>query len=588
MLHDLHLKFTTKWNQWMKEIEEFGASPLQSSDIEKEIFQELSNHCGVEKIYDKIKESVQSQSLSARAKSDLYLFMNVSKEKHININQDISSRIVTSVKSWIPIWNVQTQETVYQMINRKTASILLERKKYLDSIFEDDEKDQYPIGEIIGIVQSTQQDIEQLEKEVTGMFTFTAQYRVDVILTVCGYALRVFEKIQKRSQENHPVTYFKSLEIVYRNNFVSLCTQGVEQKAIALQNTYNSATNLSALVIRSIRSELSVQLTNALENKLRHKRTFFRIKKALKREILLRLLKERNFDLYAMHLTNVSESYLYWMKIFVDEECHSVLLANDKCLIIMIAEEELQSMKVAVVNVVKENRSNSTIENWLDTFHERVDMSVNKKDLMKFVGKHSIQRFDLFKRDFLEKFDSDMKDLVDELQSDQWQPIFNSCKDRVTSTFHKKTSGCCVQCPFCKEQCESTTPSHPGNHSCDIHRPQCLGGYRGLNTQQMFLKLCNDYIRGDGTFQCKETDEKQVPYKDYRKYFPDWVIDNSATHVPRYWQWFIGAYTKEIAAHFSMKEPAVEEQKTVSSWRTLSTVDAEKDIEEKYKIVADN
>ena len=108
----------------------------------------------------------------------------------------------------------------------------------------------------------------------------------------------------------------------------------------------------------------------------------------------------------------------------------------------------------------------------------------------------------------------------------------------------KTLLGCCEQCPFCKEQCELTTPNHDCKHSVELHRPQCLGGYRWIATQEMMLDMCSSYVASNTTFENADTGWRPHPYKEYQTYYPNWIItpDNSR-QASSFWKWFVANYS---------------------------------------------
>ena len=110
--------------------------------------------------------------------------------------------------------------------------------------------------------------------------------------------------------------------------------------------------------------------------------------------------------------------------------------------------------------------------------------------------------------------------------------------------------GCTAQCPFCGEQCELTDPNHAAcgkDHFINIHRPQCLRKYTWDNSKKLILDVCSYSVESDNMFNNADTNYEWLPYKDYRNLYKNWCISNeSPTEAPKYWQWFISHYLKDI------------------------------------------
>ena len=96
---------------------------------------------------------------------------------------------------------------------------------------------------------------------------------------------------------------------------------------------------------------------------------------------------------------------------------------------------------------------------------------------------------------------------------------------------------CCEQCPFCGEQCELTNPNHDCKHSVQLHRPHCLRGHTWTSTGNMMLETCSSCVASNTNFQNGATGHKSYPYKEYQKYYPNWIITPDTSHeASSYWK----------------------------------------------------
>ena len=157
----------------------------------------------------------------------------------------------------------------------------------------------------------------------------------------------------------------------------------------------------------------------------------------------------------------------------------------------------------------------------------------------------------------------------------------NKLSNKPYDLIYDRLRGCSEQCPFCKEECEATDINHSVDHFVQFHRPQCLGGYRWLDTEEMIYHTCPALVATDNyTFQCKETNGRHHPYKDYRQIyeFKKWSItpDKSAA-ASTYWKWFVRDHAESIARFFSAKAKKADEQ-----WRKYSWNEAKQYLEAQY------
>ena len=368
----------------------------------------------------------------------------------------------------------------------------------------------------------------------------------------------------------------------YRNNFITLCGEGVEERAAAIHTALKSAESLKILMMREMCATLKSQLVLTIAD-LERANPIFMAKKALNQQVLLRLINAKNFNLYSQHLNDISQSYLYWIEKFVDEDCNS-LNENGKKRMTAVAETELENIRQCIFTAVEStNLSNESIDAWLNKFHEQLasTIPINKEDLFEFVGMLNVQDLQYFKQEFLSLIKVEFIQLSDTFRINNLE-IFKQVKSAVAKKMHNRLKGCCEQCPFCNEECDLLTVNHPGNHSSTIHRPRCLGGFRDSETNEMILEVCNVAINSNRRFRCRATNDEYVPYKNYQEYFKKWFIDPETDSTPRYWQWFIGKYSREIADHCKMNEVCEATWESLG-WKKLDSSDAEQDVEENYK-----
>ncbi|PAA61198.1 hypothetical protein BOX15_Mlig019641g2, partial [Macrostomum lignano] len=130
--------------------------------------------------------------------------------------------------------------------------------------------------------------------------------------------------------------------------------------------------------------------------------------------------------------------------------------------------------------------------------------------------------------------------------------------------------GCKERCPFCSEPCCKSQENHHEKdgspHCCIQHRPPGVDGVYYIRIDQLAFNNCEFEISSDGRFSCgfckrrgKQTsncraDSKQEvyhPYKEYKKYFPEWEIDPDAGNdSAKFWHWFSWTFKDKLQAKY--------------------------------------
>ena len=129
-----------------------------------------------------------------------------------------------------------------------------------------------------------------------------------------------------------------------------------------------------------------------------------------------------------------------------------------------------------------------------------------------------------------------------------------------------------------------TDPNHLGSkHSISLHRPQCLGGYRLVETNEMGLETCNALVGSNTSsfyyYDQKDGSKKEEFYKEYQRVHRDWSITgDSSLEAALYWKWFLVNYTGDICRKFRMEEVDLP-----AAWKTVTLEKVKEDIKARYQ-----
>ena len=189
--------FDEKWDQWMRQLHS-RMKPLKQPSIENEVEKCLAEFFKAQRkfIIDKLADPKHSKSLREWGAS---LHLPV-KENHIQVLQQITS--IVSFWRFPP-----PADAFFPLAQTITTATLTSVQTHLRSM-RDSERNFSPtlVTELLNLLQ---------EKKRTDMekFKFTEEYDVDLALTCCGYAIRVFEEMAESFRRKHDPKLYVELEM---------------------------------------------------------------------------------------------------------------------------------------------------------------------------------------------------------------------------------------------------------------------------------------------------------------------------------------------------------------------------------------
>ena len=459
---------------------------------------------------------------------------------------------------------------------RTTESILASIQEYFDS----------EVKSILyneGVVHAALANLKILisGSEHHQNFQFTVIYEIDLALTVAGYSFHRFEAMmEKLKMEQDPIEYVKRLKRSFLVEFKAKYSKMCQEKATAKKICSLLETPIHDEVI----SSLGVNIVQGMKEGSGS--CYLQSKGALKAKVLYDLGVKGDFSLYKEYLCNVSRSLRHWLKEYTLQYCRKWDPGANKSCITVSANDIQRRLITKISTAVNDCTRNLeavkpySIRNWLDDFKTKVQGQIQ-------LDMEAIQAF-LTSEELLDSFDykNFTAEVLEELRSVQ-QRIEKKFDDLDAATvkwvkepwnlLHENLVGCCEQCPFCKEQCDLTISNHsPHDHSVELHRPGCVGGWRLRGKNEMFLEICTSCVASDIKFL---HNEEYYPFREYKTHFPNWVVppDKSFT-ASSYWKWFVAKYTKELAEHYAMETTEIPEGWNLE-WETVK-----KDLEKKYNV----
>nr|XP_032619009.1 LOW QUALITY PROTEIN: up-regulator of cell proliferation-like [Chelonoidis abingdonii] len=384
---------------------------------------------------------------------------------------------------------------------------------------------------------------EQLQQVNVQNLHISTCFEVDLKLHILGDAARAFQKMHEEFiKENDPLQRLIKLKPQYLSTFKALylekdecqdrawnfCDQCLKP---ALVDYVNKRLG-TEIVDDFLRSEQSIEYST---------RSFFQF------FVLKKLLEENEFNSYLQYTKN----YVHFIKTQIRKH---VLKRYREQASLGDLEKRILS---PIINELSDILTNSkdlktkTVASFLDNFCEKLqqDLVIPKESLEVILFKNTASA-DQFSA-FIEQFIPDLeKQVLSTFENLEIESKLSKLAVKPQDAIFKQMFGCGKQCPFCRVPCDAGAPVHE-EHFAKVHRPEGLGKYRWNETRRLVSDICSSSVASNKTFRCAETKGEFYPYKDYRKYFPDWKIqpDPSIT-ASDYWKFVFKEFNHQFAKEF--------------------------------------
>ena len=575
---ELEKKFDEKWQLWIKEFPDQEYKSMYTSDDQialtvSDVLQDLLAK-DLSILSPKIPGSL---SLSEQRKCDL----------HITIDPSIHlSTCTTSYQSAAYNTGVARKFTTFLGFSKSKSkseeySSAVKHAQKASNDFFVKAKDEFrkikqnfhnfDRSYAFYLLKTFTDDIESYNKN--HQYMFTSEYKVDMALTFASYMKTEFIALMKVIRTNNdPIETFKRLKTTYFHTFLA------QYKNISDDET--AARNLYQLLSVSIETAVVETLPAKIADKMKSSDASFNQKKYFKVKVLKDLARAKRFDLFQTYLTDIKSSFESWAKVYVKDFCEHKQLP--------LAKSIVHEIIVKIDTTVKSLNRSISIMQWLQRFHDTMSgtLTVDLGEMQDITGathivsisEHFITTFSeliLQEEGRIMKVIADPHSKFSDITKWTTSPHVLLCESFI---------GCIERCPFCGEQCEITDSNHlqcGKDHYIHIHRPQCLGRCTWHISKQLILDLCTFSVESECLFWNQDTNGSWVPCKDYRTIYKNWCISNeSPTEAPKYWQWFISCYLKNIIEWVGAAPTSIDHL----NWKAVTQKMAVNSLSEVYKI----
>ena len=440
---------------------------------------------------------------------------------------------------------------------------------------------------------------DNIAKDPSDNFDYTPEYSVEMALTVCGYARKIFQEMNETFCKKHDPLVYIETEVKEE------CWKQFRDSYNDIEREKTAAATLCSHLQKAIRMEVLLELESVVCEEMRKELTWLKTKKRLRAKVLHdigeKLEKDRierrkcNFSPCTLYLKNPSLSLESWLTRYTEEFCNK----GAPTVVSIIAIQKL----LLIVNVVKQGADKVTkllacaphtdsqmgqgqcyIIDWLGEFHNelRGKLTMDLTKLRTMLGNDVILKSVTFFRDEVVKgLDELHKQLQDEfstLTAGVWTK--HQLAKKPHNTLFEELVGCTELCPFCNQQCDHTNANHPDSVKHTVkHRPGCLGRVSWKSDNTMVLDVCTFSVAANHRFRNKDTNNEFIPYSEYRRFYPNWDIPGEKSlPASEFWIWLVGKFSTEIEACFGMSET-----KIYDDWQSRAWPAVQKALKKEYE-----
>ena len=395
---------------------------------------------------------------------------------------------------------------------------------------------------------------DQASKLHDNYFQYTTAFKVELAIRIAASASRAFIKAHKKFiQEDHPIKKVEAAKENYYQLFESLILQ-TGHAEIFCHNF------LSAALLSNIRR--TMDSTN-LANEMRAvKGQSLRSHEFLQLGMMMELLQNDSFKEYWSYINEYQRHAQKWLKREASAVFSKIYPYATRTRLAEIGVRALETLLdyVEVSLLEAQTRSSDNFPNFLSEF---INILQKEKEIMVF-DMAEVDRYQTLLR--ISDIDNFVKvsreilhgDLRESLTSRITSWDVNTELDRLVPCIEEilfdLIVGCDACCPFCRAPCDCHSLTKIGDHSVIIHRPRGLMGAVWADTNTLIADTCPYLVNSKTAFRNDETGYDWVPYRKYKSYYPDWLIQPSAdSNTAIYWKWIFARFQEKFAKCYGVQ-----------------------------------
>ncbi|XP_077129963.1 up-regulator of cell proliferation-like [Ranitomeya variabilis] len=387
---------------------------------------------------------------------------------------------------------------------------------------------------------------ERLRSKDAKKLHFSSQFDLDIKLYIFGKAAAIFQEMHNRFvQKNNPRNCLIELKPQYFSTFFNIYKEKDESQSRAKKFCDQC---LKPAIIQYVFSHLGERIIDDIlessDSKIFSTRTFFQY------TILENLLVEMSFQKYVKYLNSYKKFSRQWIENYISEKYNKTGCLEE------FHENILSSICEKIQNVLRDETSltQTTISEFFKNLCDNLqtELVIPQKELKVIIFGNTAD-VGQFSSDIQSFLTETKEQILSELKSMSLESVLSRVTLKPKDELLKKVVGCGHQCPFCKAPCEAGGADHR-EHFASLHIPKGLGRYRWSNNEKLVLDICTTAVVSETTFRNSDTSGEYHPYKEYRRYYPDWAIQpDPSIESSDYWKFIFAQYNKEFAAEYNAR-----------------------------------
>uniref|UniRef100_A0A3Q3JQ30 VLIG-type G domain-containing protein n=1 Tax=Monopterus albus TaxID=43700 RepID=A0A3Q3JQ30_MONAL len=407
------------------------------------------------------------------------------------------------------------------------------------------------------------------------------KFEIDLKLHICGIASREFLKMHKKFlSDNDPKTQLEKYKTQYLSDFLDLYRQRdhCQRKATEfVQSCIKPA--VEEYINRSLGVDIVDEILTSGHSAHYSSRSFFQY------NIQKELLQQEDFNSFVKYIGKYEIYVKDWIfhhivqKMSENKTLYNLKNKSLQVIVHKITEALEQASKGEDGILLPDNTEsiNELMKNMRKYLLKDISISVEAEKSTLFQIQSTCHPFT---NSLKISIDGLEKQLQEEFPtSEKIMKTLNKLPVKPQDELFKRIFGCGQQCPFCKVPCEAGGKEHRQHHAA-VHRPQGLGEYRNIDTQELVEVLCTTDVYGQQTFRNTDTKWEPHPYKDYTTYYPNWRIPPDPTiEASDYWKYVLNKYNDRFAQEYKAKPAVVPE-----AWKRITKEQALKGLKDAFNM----
>ncbi|XP_018414575.1 PREDICTED: up-regulator of cell proliferation-like [Nanorana parkeri] len=413
---------------------------------------------------------------------------------------------------------------------------------------------------------------KELNQENLQELHTTDLFEADVKLLILGRAAPMFQMMHDYYvQENDPKLCLGRLKPQYFSKFQNIFQMKDLCQTMA-RNICDTCLKpaITEYIYKNLGKEMVDDILVSEDSQKYSSRTFFQF------DLLKTLLLDNNFNQYADYTLDYKRFVDRWISKYIHKKYKKGEALKE------LHAKVLSFITRKVVNTLNDPKvlDSSDISKFMEKLSSLLARElVIPRRVVKAIlyqSQTSVEQFSSNIQDFLPKTEVE---IGQEFSSLSFKKVLSKLTVKPEDELFKRVFGCGKQCPFCRVPCEAGGLDHQ-EHFASIHRPQALGGCKDHQTRKLDNVVCTTDVLGNREFRTGKTENRFVPYSQYRWAYPNWSIQpDRSLNASDYWKYVLKEFNKQFAEFYSSQPADIPED-----WQNITQEQAMKSLQETFNI----